>query len=118
MLTQRRKDKYNGGMWEPTGGLVTTGETSIEAIKREVFEDNSSINKEFSGQEIPESINSLYNFIKEIIRNSGTIDLEKMLIQISMYYILATSNADDMIELTDCSNILEQELKNESKTLF
>lgn len=39
MLTQRRKDKYNGGMWEPTGGLVTTGETSIEAIKRELFEE-------------------------------------------------------------------------------
>ena len=26
-------------MWEPTGGLVTTGETSIEAIKRELFEE-------------------------------------------------------------------------------
>lgn len=39
LLTQRRKDKYNGGMWEPTGGLVTTGETSIEAIKRELFEE-------------------------------------------------------------------------------
>ena len=39
LLTQRKKDKYNGGMWEPTGGLVTTGETSIEAIKRELFEE-------------------------------------------------------------------------------
>lgn len=39
LLTQRRKDKYNGGMWEPTGGLVTSGETSIQAIKRELYEE-------------------------------------------------------------------------------
>lgn len=39
LLTQRRKDKYNGGMWEPTGGLAISGETSIEAIKRELFEE-------------------------------------------------------------------------------
>lgn len=39
LLTQRRKDKYNGGMWEPTGGLVTSGEISIQAIKRELYEE-------------------------------------------------------------------------------
>ncbi len=39
LLTQRRKDKYNGGMWEPTGGLVITGETSIQAIQRELYEE-------------------------------------------------------------------------------
>ena len=39
LLTQRKKDKYNGGMWEPTGGLVVSGETSIQAIKRELYEE-------------------------------------------------------------------------------
>lgn len=39
LLTQRRKDKYNGGMWEPTGGLAVSGETSIQAIIRELYEE-------------------------------------------------------------------------------
>ena len=39
LLTQRRMDKYNGGMWEPTGGLASSGETSIQAIKRELLEE-------------------------------------------------------------------------------
>lgn len=24
LLTQRRRDKYNGGIWEPTGGLAVS----------------------------------------------------------------------------------------------
>lgn len=28
LLTQRKLDKIHGGMWEPTGGLVISGETS------------------------------------------------------------------------------------------
>ena len=39
LLTQRRKDKFNGGMWESTGGLAVSGETSIKAIKRELNEE-------------------------------------------------------------------------------
>lgn len=39
LLTQRKVDKYNGGMWEPTGGLAVSGETSIQAIKRELYEE-------------------------------------------------------------------------------
>ena len=39
LLTQRRKDKLHGGTWEPTGGLIISGETSIEAITRELLEE-------------------------------------------------------------------------------
>lgn len=39
LLTQRKVDKYNGGMWEPTGGLAISGETSKQAIIRELFEE-------------------------------------------------------------------------------
>lgn len=39
LLTQRRKNKENGGKWEPTGGCVISGETSLEGMKRELNEE-------------------------------------------------------------------------------
>lgn len=39
LLTQRKLNKKHGGMWEPTGGLVTAGEDSIQGIKRELVEE-------------------------------------------------------------------------------
>ncbi len=39
LLTQRRLDKSNGGMWEPTGGLAQSGENSMQAVKRELQEE-------------------------------------------------------------------------------
>lgn len=39
LLTQRRFDKGYGGMWEPTGGLVTSGENSIQGVRRELQEE-------------------------------------------------------------------------------
>ena len=39
LLTQRKIEKKYGGMWEPTSGLVTSGENSIQGIKRELKEE-------------------------------------------------------------------------------
>lgn len=39
LLTQRRFDKIHGGMWEPTGGLVKSGENSVQGAKRELQEE-------------------------------------------------------------------------------
>ena len=39
LVTQRHHDKNYGCMWECTGGAVKAGETSLEAIKREVKEE-------------------------------------------------------------------------------
>lgn len=39
LLTQRRADKTHGNMWEPTGGLVQSGESSLEGIMRELNEE-------------------------------------------------------------------------------
>ena len=39
LLTQRKLNKIHGGMWEPTGGIVCSGETSIEGIQRELKEE-------------------------------------------------------------------------------
>lgn len=39
LLTQRKTDKHNGGMWEPTTGLVVSGENSLHGIIRELNEE-------------------------------------------------------------------------------
>lgn len=39
LLTQRRLDKKDGGMWEATSGLVQSGENSIQGVKRELKEE-------------------------------------------------------------------------------
>lgn len=39
LLTRRNLKLNRGGMWEDTHGAVKTGETSIEAIKRELKEE-------------------------------------------------------------------------------
>lgn len=56
LMTQRKLDKAKGGMWEPTTGLVTSGETSKQGALREL--------KEEIGIELEEKDISL---IKEII---------------------------------------------------
>ena len=39
LMTQRKLDKVKGGMWEPTTGLVISGETSKEGALRELNEE-------------------------------------------------------------------------------
>lgn len=39
LVTQRHPDKNFGRLWECTGGAVKAGETSLEAIKREISEE-------------------------------------------------------------------------------
>ena len=39
LLTQRKLDKHNGGKWEPTTGLVVSGESSLQGIIRELDEE-------------------------------------------------------------------------------
>ena len=39
LLTQRKIEKKYGGMWEPTSGLVISGENSMQGIKRELKEE-------------------------------------------------------------------------------
>ncbi len=47
LLTQRNSKKLHGGYWEPTGGCVLAGETSDDAVIRELKEElGLSINKE------------------------------------------------------------------------
>lgn len=63
LLTQRKLDKHNGGMWEPTTGLIVSGESSLQGIIRELNE------------EIGISINpSEIKLVKEIIEEREDIN--------------------------------------------
>lgn len=63
LLTQRKTDKHNGGMWEPTTGLVVSGENSLQGIIREL---NEEIGIRISPSEI--------KLIKEIIEERTDIN--------------------------------------------
>ena len=39
LLTKRKATKKDGNMWEPTGGLVQSGENSMDGAKRELKEE-------------------------------------------------------------------------------
>jgi 8-oxo-dGTP pyrophosphatase MutT (NUDIX family) len=39
LFTRRSLNKTQPGKWEPTGGLLISGETSLEGIKRELSEE-------------------------------------------------------------------------------
>lgn len=43
LLTQRRLDKKDGGKWEPTTGLILSGENGIQGMKRELQEEISVV---------------------------------------------------------------------------
>lgn len=62
LMTQRNLDKEKGGMWEPTAGLVRSGETSKEGVLREL--------KEEIGLELEEKDISL---IKEVIEEGDNL---------------------------------------------
>ncbi len=76
LLTQRRKDKLHGGTWEPTGGLVTSGETSIEAIKRELLEEIGIDVEEIKIQLIYKDKED--NFFKDIYIIKENIPIDKI----------------------------------------
>jgi len=63
LLTKRKSSKINGGIWEPTGGIVISGENSIQAIKRELYEE---IGIEVSENEI--------SLLKEIIDEKNEVN--------------------------------------------
>ncbi|WP_196137181.1 8-oxo-dGTP diphosphatase MutT [Aliikangiella sp. G2MR2-5] len=39
LIAQRPADKHKGGYWEFPGGKIENGESPVEALKREIFEE-------------------------------------------------------------------------------
>ena len=69
LITQRNLNKKHGGMWEPTGGLVISGEDSIQGVKRELLEE-IGINVLESELELCKEIieeGENFNFLRDII---------------------------------------------------
>lgn len=63
LMTQRKLDKVKGGMWEPTTGLVTSGETSKEGALREL---NEEIGIQLKNKDI--------DLIKEIVEEGNELN--------------------------------------------
>ena len=77
LLTQRKKDKHNGGKWEPTTGLVVSGENSLQGITRELNEEiglDINISEIILVKEIKEERTDI-NFFRDIYLIKKNIDL-------------------------------------------
>lgn len=80
LMTQRKLDKVKGGMWEPTTGLVISGETSKQGVLRELKEE---IGLELEEKditlikEIVEERNDL-SFFRDIYLVNKEISLEQL----------------------------------------
>lgn len=64
LLTRRSFNKSYGGLWEATAGHVKAGETDIEGIQREIYEE--------LGLNIKKSD---FNFVKSLIKRQAILDI-------------------------------------------
>ena len=80
LLTQRSLNKNNGGKWEPTGGLVISGETSKQGIKRELKEEIGLDIKDDKIRLIKEIMeeNENLNFFRDIYLIKEDINLDEL----------------------------------------
>lgn len=85
-----------------------------------IFDDGTTKQKEFIPVDIPDSIKELHSDMQAAIRLANNIDLESILIQLSIYYIMATAQENQILKLSDCSKLLkdEMQLANEGNTFF
>ena len=84
LLTQRKMEKTDGGKWEATGGVVQSGENSLQGIKRELREEIGIEAEESDLKLLKTSIDEhvirdVYYMYKDIpINNFNFIDGEVM----------------------------------------
>lgn len=84
LMTQRKLDKVKGGMWEPTTGLVISGETSEQGVLREL--------KEEIGLELEEKDITL---IKEIIEERNDLSFFRDIYLVNKEISLEQLNFND-----------------------
>lgn len=80
LLTQRKLNKTHGGMWEPTSGLIISGETSLQGIKRELAEEiglNVLDEDIILAKEIIEERENI-NFLRDIYVIKKDINLDEL----------------------------------------
>lgn len=80
LMTRRNLEKKRGGKWEPTSGLVRSGESSLQGVKRELQEEigvNVSDNElHFIEEQIEEKEN--VNLFKDVYLIKKDIDLNDL----------------------------------------
>jgi mutator protein MutT len=78
LLTQRKQDKHNGGKWEPTTGLVVSGESSLQGIQRELREEIGIETNESEIRLVREKIEERddVNFFRDIYLLAKDIELD------------------------------------------
>lgn len=66
LITKRHPEKNYGGQWETTGGSAITGETSVNAAVRELFEETglkaNPSELAYCGTLVREKTNSIHDF--------------------------------------------------------
>ena len=79
-MTKRRINKKNGGTWEPTVGLVQSGETSLQGIKRELQEEIGLFLDDNELKLISTKLDKSekYNFIRDTYIVKKDIDLKNI----------------------------------------
>lgn len=80
LLTQRKLNKHNGGKWEPTTGLVVSGENSLQGIVRELNEEIGIIINQSEIELIKEIVEERSNisFFRDIYLIKKDIDLKDL----------------------------------------
>lgn len=83
------------------------------------FDDNTTQIREF-GAYLPEDITNLYTLIVNSLDINKSIDIDWLLTELVIYYVLATSNENETLTLDNCHKVLQTELELSQKndTLF
>lgn len=83
------------------------------------FDDNTTQTREF-GAYLPEDITNLHTLIVNSLDINKGIDIDWLLTELIIYYVLATSNENDTLTLDNCHKVLQTEIELSKKddTLF
>lgn len=74
LLTKRAPEKSFGGTWENTGGAVRAGESSLQAIVREVFEETGIRAEETEFELLDETTRSRLHFDHYCLKRTTSVE--------------------------------------------
>ena len=118
LLTRRAKGKSFAGTWENSGGAAQAGETSLQAIRRELFEETGirAEEQEFELLETSRDDNAFYDYyclhrktpIEEIVLLPGeTVDAKWV----------ALEEVHKMVERKEICHVISQQFLRQAPAL-
>jgi len=78
LVTKRHPNKNNGSLWECTGGAAVAGENSLQAVRRELYEETSLVMKENDFILIEEAIHGEWNTFLDTYVCHTTAEISQM----------------------------------------